>query len=216
MIEYHPLHPLPPSQTSSSHSSSASTPLFGWLLCASSSAIDGRLSRCFNFLFYFPLSNRCPIRWYDSPHALQTGCASSLTLNLPLQKTPIFGWLFCLSLKFWLFKAKAPFSLYFLACVDSRPPNKPTNGGALKPGGECLACDHREWRRHDLLAPLTYPWRLRAKPLGVGQRRLILDVVCFVLFVLWCKRPFSYQQIGQNGRFLHTRRQKCFTKTPKC
>jgi hypothetical protein len=48
--------------------------------------------------------------------------------------------LFCLSLKFWSLKAKSPFSLYFLACVVSRPPNKPTNGGAPKPTRRRVPC----------------------------------------------------------------------------
>ena len=153
-MEQHPIRILPSSRNSSSYSSSGSAPLFGWLLSASST-IGGRLcSRCLIFLFNFSPSNSHLIWWYDAPHALQPSRASSLILLLP--QTSTFGCLLCLSFKFQPLKAKAPFSLYFSLCVVLHSPNKPTNGGAPKPDGECLACNHREWRHHHLLLTLTY------------------------------------------------------------
>jgi len=44
--------------------------------------------------------------------------------------------------------------------------NKGTNSGAAKPDAARLAWDHRERWRHELAAPLAYPWRERAKATG--------------------------------------------------
>ncbi len=48
-----------------------------------------------------------------------------------------------------------------------------------------LAWGHREPRCHALGVPLTCPWNERAKPLRVGQRRLILVVVVYCGCVVW-------------------------------
>ena len=46
-------------------------------------------------------------------------------------------------------------------------PNRKISHGAAKPDGAHLAWAYTKWRHHDLGAPLTYPWRERAKPRGV-------------------------------------------------
>ena len=128
-MEWHPLRALPPSPTSSLYSSSAFFPLFGWLLHLSLST-DGHLcSRCFDVSFISLLQK--------APHTLQLGCDSSRILLLP--QTPTASWLLCLSLKFLPLKAKSPWPLYFLMCFDLCPPNKPTNGGTVKPDHGRLA-----------------------------------------------------------------------------
>ena len=111
-----------------------------------------------------------------------------------LPQLSIAGWLLCLPFKFQPLKAKAPFGIYFLTCVVLHPQNKSTNSGATKPDHGCLAWDHRRPRRHVLWAPLTYPWRERAKP--VEGRTVAAHVGCCVFCVLCVvvfKQTFSYR-----------------------
>ena len=76
-------------------------------------------------------------------------------------------------------KAKAmPITLFFdgvCICIS----NKGTGSGTAKPDHGRLAWDHRRPQRHVLWAPLTYPWRERAKPLGA--RVVAAHVGCCVL-----------------------------------
>ncbi len=84
--------------------------------------------------------------------------------------------------------AKAtPIALFFNGvCVSI--PNKGTGRGTTKPDHRRLAWDHRRPQRHVLWAPLTYPWRERAKPLEgrvaaahVHSYWLLCDLCCCVL-----------------------------------
>jgi hypothetical protein len=112
----------------------------------------------------FSLFLRCfiqhPKQWDSAYHTLHPLRATSPESLPPIM--PTLGWLLCFPFKFWPLKAKAPFCLYFLTCVDLHPPNKSPNSGATKPDHGHLAWDHRRPRRHVLWAPLTYPWREKA------------------------------------------------------
>ena len=68
-----------------------------------------------------------------------------------------------------------PPSLYF-DFSDQTPPNKQTNDSERDPDSSPPPHGDGERRRHVLLAQLPYPWRERAKPLGVGPQRLIVCV----------------------------------------
>ena len=117
------------------------------------------------------MGQRPPTR--SKPHAPPLSFFPTLTVITTL------GWLL------WLGHFKAtnePFSLNFWACVASRSPNKPTNGGAAKPYHGRLAWDHRRPRHHVVWVPLTYPRRQRAKPLG--GRAVAAHVGCCVVCVL--------------------------------
>ena len=106
--------------------------------------------------------------------------------SLPLLM-PTLGWLLCFPFKFWPLKAKAtPNTLFFDGvCVGIL--NRGTGHGTTKPDHGRLAWDHRRPRRHVLWAPLTYPWRERAKPLeGRGWRLMMVVVVCSVLCFVCC------------------------------
>jgi len=63
-------------------------------------------------------------------------------------------------------KAENPSPSLFFDGLHFSTQNKGSNRGAAKPDGACLAWDHRERRRHELAAPLAYPWRERAKATG--------------------------------------------------
>ncbi len=74
-------------------------------------------------------------------------------------------------------------------------PNKGTGRGTAKPDHGRLAWDHRRPRCHVLWAPLTYPWRERAKPLG--GRAAAAHVGCCVFCVLCVvvfERTISYRR----------------------
>ena len=150
--------------------------ILGWLLCDYLLIGSQFTLPCFFLLFL-----HCSIwrlKWWDSvpPHAPNP----TRLLYLPtLTANTTVGWLL------WLGHFKAtnePFSLNFWACVASRPPNKPTNGGAAKPDHGRLAWDHRRPRHHVVWVPLTYPRRQRAKPLG--GRAVAAHVGCCVVCVL--------------------------------
>jgi hypothetical protein len=165
--------------------------MFGWLLRVYS-LIGGQFTLPCLLLFFCFSPFNVQNDGTASPHMLQIPPASSLFLPLPLALH--VGWWLCLPFKFRPLKANAPFSLYLLTCVVSRPTNKPTNcGTTAKPEEGCLAWDHRERWRHVLGAPLTSsPWRERAKPLGVGRWWLMLAVVCFCVFVFLCFCVFVF------------------------
>ena len=116
------------------------------------------------------------------PHALHPQRVTSPD-SLP-PPMPTLGWLLCFPFKFWPLKAKAmPITLFFDGvCVGI--PNKGTSRGAAKPDHRRLAWDHRRPRRHVLWAPLTYPWRERAKPLGgrAAASHVYCCVFCVVVF----------------------------------
>ena len=63
-------------------------------------------------------------------------------------------------------KAENPPPSLFFDGLHFSTQNKGTNCGAAKPDGARLAWAHRERRRHELVAPLAYPWRERAKAAG--------------------------------------------------
>ena len=111
------------------------------------------------------------------PHALHPPCATSPDSLQPPMLT--LGWLLCFPVMFRPLKAKAaPIALFFDGvCVGV--PNKGTGRGTAKPDHRRLAWDHRRPRHHVLWAPLTYPWRDRAKPLGV--RAVAAHAGCCVL-----------------------------------
>ena len=144
------------------------------------------------FSIFFCHPNRQPKQWYDIPHVLHPPPATFSMFTLP--QLSIAGWLLCLPFKFWPLKAKAPFCLYFLACVVLRPQNKSTNSGTTKPDHGRLARDHRRPLCHVLWVPLTYPWRERSKPLE--GRVAASHVVCCCVFCVLCfvvlERTFSY------------------------
>ena len=96
------------------------------------------------------------------PHALHPPRATSPDSLPPPMLT--LGWLLCFPFMFQPLKSKTmPIALFFDGvCVDIS--NKGTNRGTAKPGQVHLAWDHRRPGRHVLWAPLTYPWRERAKP----------------------------------------------------
>ena len=134
---------------------------------------------CSLFLFNFVIRIVARINDTLPPPALQTSRTTSQTSLLP--RTPTVGWLLCLHFKFWSFKAKASFPLFFLTCVVLHPKkNKPTNGGATDRDHGRLAWDHGmriPWHRV-LWAPLIYPWSERTKPLGGRAAAAQLVVVC--------------------------------------
>ena len=49
-----------------------------------------------------------------------------------------------------------------------------------------LAWDHRRPWHHVLWAPLTYPWRERAKPLEGGEMEAHFVVMCLMYFCVLC------------------------------
>ena len=140
-------------------------PLFGWFLCVSSS-IGGHLcSRCFNVLF---ISFLQIITRFDGTSPPHTPTRPRLLSN-PTPTANTDCWLVVVSsFLVWPLKANAPFSLYSSTYVVWGSSNTPSNGGAPKPNGECLACNHMERLRHDMVAPLAYPAGGRAAAAHVG------------------------------------------------
>jgi hypothetical protein len=74
-------------------------------------------------------------------------------------------------------KANAPPISLFFDVASKFIPNKETSHRVRKPSNRRLQRTHGETRRQDLGAPLPYPWREKAKPLGVGRRLILLVVV---------------------------------------
>ena len=95
----------------------------------------------------------------------------------PLHALLCLGHLFLVFVVFW--------SANWRPIVDGvcvGVPNKGTGRGTAKPDHGRLAWDHRRPRHHVLRAPLTYPWRERAKSLE--SRAAVAHVGCFVYCVL--------------------------------
>ncbi len=114
------------------------------------------------------------------------GLASSPTH--PLTSTPSSIWLLFILIKRRPPKAKAhPLSLLFDASYFTSP-SKQTNNSERNPDGSWPVHGIGERRRHDLVAPLLYPWRER------GQSRWRVRwhgsscwLLClYVLFVVFC------------------------------
>jgi hypothetical protein len=107
----------------------------------------------------------------------------------PLTLTPSFIRLLFILIKRQPPKAKAsPLFLLFDASYFTSP-SKQTNNSERNPYGSWPAHGVGEWRHHDLVAPLLYPWRER------GQSRwrigwhgsscwLLCCVCCVLCFVL--------------------------------
>jgi len=118
----------------------------------------------FNFCLFLPLSSPPQTQPKQPPHTFRRGCAPSTMSPTPLE--PTFGWLLCLLAKRRPPKAKtSPLSLCF-GGLHCNAPNKGTNDSERKPDGSRPAHDVGERRRHDLVAPLAYPWRERAEAAG--------------------------------------------------
>ncbi len=163
--------PTPPARhTFPSYSPPSKPPVFGWLLC-------GYLS-CFIVPFAVPNETTA------SHPALPDQCASSPASNLSWK--PIISWLLRVFVDWQPPKAKAlPSSLFFDgACVGSS--NKGTNHGAAKPNRARLEPAYGKQWRHELPAPLLYPWRERAKPLEGRAMEAHFGVVYCVVFVCCC------------------------------
>jgi hypothetical protein len=67
--------------------------------------------------------------------------------------------LLCLPIKWQPPKADTPLSLYFFDVPSFRPPNRGTSHRPAKPDHGQLAWDHKEPRRHWLVALIAFPWR---------------------------------------------------------
>ncbi len=120
------------------------------------------------------------------PHTFRPGLASSPMH--PLTSTPPSIWLLFLLIKQRPPKAKAPpLSLLFDASYFASP-SKQTNNSECNRDSLRPAHGVGEWRRHDLVAPLLYPWRERGQSCwregwhGSSCWLLCLCVLCFVFF----------------------------------
>ncbi len=137
-------------------------------------------------VFYF-----CNFLFFDLPpwnerntptYTLHPGRASSPS-SLPLLRAAI-SWLLCPMTKWQLPKAKTPtLSLFFDASWFGIPTKK-TSCGECKPATRCLQQTCGDLRLHDLGPWQMFPWRYRAKPMGVGIGQVVhLVFVCCVLCV---------------------------------
>ena len=88
------------------------------------------------------------------------------------------------SLKGGHLRPRRPPSLYFLIRSLQPPPKKQTNDSKRDRDSSPPPYGVGEWRRHDLVAPLLYPWRERGRSrfrrVGLGSS-LWLVVVCVCL-----------------------------------
>ena len=174
---------LTPSHASSPCYPPSQPPVFGWLLCFGP-PIGGRFTPpCILFNYFCIAPFDVPNNGMAFPPTLQPPQATSPDSLPPLM--PTLGWLLCFPFRFWSLKAKAtPIALFFdRVCVGV--PNKGTGRGTTKPDHGRLAWDHRRSRRYVLVAPLSYPWRERATPLG--GRAVASHVGCYVFCaVVFC------------------------------
>ncbi len=118
------------------------------------------------------------------PHTFRPGLASSPTH--PLMSIPSPIWLLFILIKRRPPKAKAPpLSLLFDASYFVSP-SEQINDSERNPDSSRPVHGIGEWRRHDLLAPLLYPWRERGQShwrvgwQGSSCWLLCLCVLCFV------------------------------------
>ncbi len=136
---------------------------FGWLLHVKyyNMAIKGQ--DIFYLCIFFVAQFAALHEESTPPHTLSPSRAPSPS-SLP-SFPPTSGWL----LLFWpnsshLRPMPSPISLFlYVLCFVT--PNKGTSHCERKPSAGHLQLTHREQRRNDLGAPLTYPWWERAKPL---------------------------------------------------
>jgi hypothetical protein len=127
-------------------------------------------------LYFFRRSNRRPKRWDDvPPRAPPHPRIFSQEPTIANADSRLVAASFH---KVSAAKGQTTIPSLFFDVSSFRPPNTGTNHGATKTDLGRLAWDHRVPRRHVLGALLTCPWSERAKPPRVGQRRLILVVVC--------------------------------------
>ena len=141
---------------------SVAAAVFGWLLC-NFWLIGGHLRPRRIFFLLSPYSSPPNDTSTPSPsHAAQRASPLSSPLTLP----PTFGWLLCLLTKRRPPKAKTlPPSLFFDG-LHCNAPNEQTSDSEHKPDSSRPAHGVGKRRRHDLMAPLLYPWRERAKATG--------------------------------------------------
>ncbi len=155
---------------------------FGWLLCFGLPIGSQFTPPCILFNYFCIASFDVPNDGIAFPHALHPPRVISPD-SLPLLM-PTLGWLLCFPFKFRPLKAKAmPITLIFDGvCVGI--PNKGTGCGTTKPDHGQLAWDHRRQWHHVLVAPLSNPWRERAKPLGgrAAASHVGCCVFCVVVF----------------------------------
>ncbi len=172
-----------PSRLSSSIPLLSLMPTFGWLLCPSIKPRPSKAKGPPISIFFCQLISTPNDGQPSSPHVPTRPC---LFYNAPLMSTPSLIWLLFTLIRRWPPKAKAPPpSLLFDASYFASP-SKQTNNSEHNPDGSQPAHGVGEWRHHDLVAPLLYPWRER------GQSRwrlgwhgsycwlLCLRVLCFV------------------------------------
>ncbi len=98
------------------------------------------------------------------------------------------------SLKGGDLRPRRPPSLYFLIRSLQPPPKKQTNDSKRDRDSSLPPHGVGEWRRHDLVAPLLYPWRERGwscfRRVGLGSSWwLSFDVLVCVCIFFW---PLSY------------------------
>jgi len=130
-------------------------------------------------------------------------------------------------LKKWPFSGPDPLpSLYFFDGLHFFGPNKGTSSGKRNPDSVHLIRTHGKPRCHELWAPLTYPWRKRAKPLeGRAVEAHFVVVVCVMFCVCVCvccnillanRLVESWYWQKQNGRILRKQNINNTTKPPQC
>ncbi len=165
--------PLPPSM-----------PTFGWLLCP---PIKRRPSKAKGppFSLFFSSINIPPQTTGNRPpHTFRPSLASSPTHSLTSTSSSI--WLLFILIKWRPPKAKAPsLSLLFDASYFASA-SEQTNDSERNPDGSQPAHGVEERWRHDLVAPLLYPWKERGQSHwrvgwhGSSCWLLCLCVLCFV------------------------------------
>ncbi len=181
-----PPHTFRPGRLSSSMPLPTLMLTFGWLLCLPIKRWPSKAKGPPISLLFLLINIPPQTSGNHPPHTFPPGLASSPTH--PLTSTPSSIWLLFILIKRQPPKAKAPpLSLLFDASYFASP-SKQTNNSKRNPDVLRPAHGVGDRRRHDLVAPLLYPWRER------GQRHwrvgwhssscwlLCLCVLCFVFF----------------------------------
>ncbi len=142
--------PLPPSM-----------PTFGWLLCPPIKRWPSKAKGPPILLFFSPMNIPPQTKGNRPPHTFRPGLASSPMH--PLMLTPSSIWLLFILIKQQPPKAKAPLlSLLFDASYFASP-SEQTNNSERNPNSSRPVHGVGEQWRHDLVAPLLYPWSERGK-----------------------------------------------------
>ncbi len=155
---------------------------------------------------FFSSSIRRSKRRDNTPHTFHPGCLSS---SIPLPPSmPNFGWLLCPPIKRRPSKAKGPpISLFFSSInippqtTGNRPPQTFRPGLASSPTHP-LAHGVGERRRHDLVAPLLYPWRERGQSrwrVEGGTAHLVGCCVCVCCVLCFVLQPTT-RRLGLAGK----------------